>query len=177
VILVAVGTYIHGFDELVAAADAVAGELDLAGFAQIGHSRVIPRQLAWERFLTPAAMAARLAAASLVLCHGGIGLLGEAMRAGKPIIAMPRRGRATATHPAGDQAAVIRRLAERHGIGVCERPDELAGLVRDRMARGLGPQRYDLSSDVPELVASFLARTGASRTSTTLRPKRSARSW
>jgi len=122
-------------------------------------------------------MAARIGAASLVLCHGGIGLLGEAMRAGKSIIAMPRRGRATATHPAGDQAAVVRRLDDRHGIGVCERPDELAGLVRDRMARGIGPQRYDLSSDVPELVASFLARTSVSQPSTMLRPKRSARSW
>lgn len=176
-ILVAVGTYIHGFDELVATADVVARELDLPGFAQIGHSRVIPRWLAWERFLSPAAMAARLAAASLVLCHGGIGLLGEAMRASKPIITLPRRGRPTARQPAGDQVAVVRRLAERHAIGVCERPDELAGLVRERVARGLGPQRYDLASDVPELVAAFLARTSASQAATALEPKRSARSW
>lgn len=175
-ILVAVGTYIHGFDELVAAADAVAEELDLAGFAQIGHSRVIPKRLGWDRFLSPAAMAARIAAASLVLCHGGIGLLGEAMRAGKPIIAMPRRGRPTAKRPAGDQMAVIQRLAARHPIGVCERPEQLVGLVRDRVGRGLGPQPYDLSSDVPELVASFLARTSPSQRSTTRVPKRSARS-
>ena len=80
-ILVAVGTYIHGFDELVAAADAAAAELGLAGFAQIGHSRFVPRQLAWERFLTPAQMANRMTAAHLVICHGGVGLLGEAMRA------------------------------------------------------------------------------------------------
>ncbi|MGD9508847.1 MAG: glycosyltransferase [Geminicoccaceae bacterium] len=175
-ILVAVGTYIQGFDELVTAADTVAAELGLPGFAQIGHSRVVPVQLAWERFLTPAAMAARIAAASLVLCHGGIGLLGEAMRAGKPIIAMPRRGRPTARRPAGDQTAVIQRLAARYPIGVCEQPEQLAALVRDRMRRGLGPQRYDLSSDVPELVASFLARTSPSQPSTTLLPKRSARS-
>ena len=36
-ILVAVGTFIHGFDELVAAADRAAAALDLEGFAQIGH--------------------------------------------------------------------------------------------------------------------------------------------
>ena len=176
-ILVAVGTYIHGFDELVAAADAAAAELGLAGFAQIGHSRFAPRQLAWERFLTPAQMADRMATARLVICHGGVGLLGEAMRAAKPIIVMPRRGRPTAQSPAGDQTALVGRLAERHPILVCEAPGELVGLVRASIARGLEPQRYDLASDVPELVASFLARTSSSQPSTTLRPKRSARSW
>ena len=29
------------------------GELGLSGFAQIGHSRVTPRYLRWERFLPP----------------------------------------------------------------------------------------------------------------------------
>ena len=106
-ILVAVGTYIHGFDELVAAADAAAAELGLAGFAQIGHSRVIPKHLAWERFLPPAALAGRIAQAQLVICHGGIGLLGEAMRAAKPLIVMPRRGRPTPACPAGDQSALV----------------------------------------------------------------------
>lgn len=176
-ILVAVGTYIHGFDELVAAADAVAGELDLEGFAQIGHSRVVPSRLGWERFVTPATMARRIAAAGLVICHGGIGLLGEAMRAAKPIIVMPRQGRPTARSPAGDQTALVHRLAERHPILVCEAPGELAALVRASIARGPGPQRYDLGSDVPELVASFLARTSSSQLATRLRPKRSARSW
>ena len=98
-ILVAVGTYIHGFDELVEAADGAVGELGLPGFAQIGHSRVIPRHLAWERFLLPAALAGRIDGAGLVICHGGMGLLGEAMRAGKPIIAMPRSGCLLYTSP------------------------------------------------------------------------------
>ncbi len=156
-ILVAVGTYIHGFDELVTAADIAAAQLDLDGFAQIGQSRIIPQRLAWERFLAPAAMAARIAAASLVICHGGIGLLGEAMRAAKPIIVMPRRGRPTADSPAGDQSAVVRRLAASHRITVCERGSDLAPLLKARVAAGLAPQSYDLSTDVPRLVATFLA--------------------
>ena len=127
-ILVAVGTYIHGFDELVAAADAAAAELGLAGFAQIGHSRVIPAHLAWERFLPPAVLAGRIAQARLVVCHGGIGLLGEAMRAGKPLIVMPRRGRPTRASPAGDQTALVRRLAERHPIAICDEPGQLKQL-------------------------------------------------
>ncbi len=157
-ILVAVGTFIHGFDELVAAADHAAAELGLVGFAQVGQSRVVPRCLAWERFLPPAAMADRIADASLVICHGGIGLLGEAMRAAKPIIVMPRRGRPTRKSPAGDQSALVRRLAATHPIAICERPEQLVELVASRLSAGLVPQPYNLASDVPALVAKFLAR-------------------
>ena len=155
-ILVAVGTFIHGFDQLVSAADQAAGELGLGGFAQIGHSRVTPRHLAWDRFLPPLALAARIAAAKLVICHGGIGLLGEAMRAGKPIIAVPRHGRPTRGSPAGDQTALLRRLAERHPIRVCAHTDELAPTLRAMVDRGLEHCAYDLGTDIPKLVTDFL---------------------
>ena len=52
-ILVAVGTYIHGFDELVAAADTAAAQLDLDGFAQIGQSRVIPQPVSYTHLTLP----------------------------------------------------------------------------------------------------------------------------
>lgn len=155
-ILVAVGTFIHGFDQLVSAADQAASELGLGGFAQIGHSRVIPRHLAWGRFLPPEALTARIAAARLVICHGGIGLLGEAMRAGKPIIAVPRRGRPTRDSPAGDQTALLCRLAERHPIRICVRTDELAPTVRAMVDMGLMHYAYDLGTDIPQLVTKFL---------------------
>lgn len=162
-ILVAVGTFIHGFDELVRAADAAAATLGLSGFAQIGHSRVVPTSLAWERFLAPELMAQRLAAARLVICHGGIGLLGEAMRAGKPIVAVPRRGRPTRANPAGDQRALLRRLVERHPIQVCEDPGALTPMLRALLAAGLSQQPYDLGSDVPQIVAGYLAKGGSGR--------------
>jgi UDP-N-acetylglucosamine transferase subunit ALG13 len=157
VILVAVGTYIHGFDELVAGADAAAARLGVAGFAQIGHSTVVPRHLAWERFLAPAELASRIAAAALVVCHAGIGLVGEAMRAGKPILLMPRRGRLSRSSPAGDQAELARRLAERYPLRVCERPEELPDLMSAMLDAGPHPCQYVLGSDVPLIVAGFLA--------------------
>lgn len=160
-ILVAVGTFIQGFDALVAAADAAAGHLRLGGFAQIGHSAVTPRHLAWERFLPPERLRERIAAARLVVCHGGIGLIGEAMRAGKPILVVPRRGRPTRASPAGDQTALAWRLAAEHPIRVCERPEELGDMVGAMLADGPATPRYALGSDVPVLVAGFLGRTAA----------------
>lgn len=162
-ILVAVGTFIQGFDALVAAADGAAERLRVAGFAQIGHSAVTPRHLAWERFLPPEHLRERIAAARLVVCHGGIGLIGEAMRAGKPILVVPRQGRPTRASPAGDQTALARRLAEEHPIRVCERPALLGDMVETMLADGPAAPCYPLGSDVPALVAGFLARTAAAQ--------------
>lgn len=158
-ILVAVGTFIRGFDALVDAADGAALRLGLAGFAQIGHSIVEPRHLAWKRFLPPAGLRARIAAADLVVCHGGMGLVGEAMRAGKPIIIVPRRGSPTRASPAGDQTALARRLAALQPVRVCEEPDRLEAALQAALAPDAGRPDYALGSDVPELIAGFLRRS------------------
>jgi hypothetical protein len=94
---------------------------------------------------------------------------------------MPRRGRPTPACPAGDQSALVERLALRHPITVCEDANQLTRLIRTKVEAGLGMQVYDLNSDVPRLVAGFLApkaqpEISRNQPSTTLRPNRSARS-
>ena len=118
-----------------------------------------------------------------MICHGGIGLLGEAMRAGKPIIAVPRRGRPTRDRPAGDQSALVQRLAERHPIKICEQIGDLTSMVQGALRSGLPDQAYELATNVPQIVADFLATncqpfsaTRLNQPSATLRPNRSARS-
>ncbi len=154
-LLVAVGTFVHGFDELVAAADSAAEALDIGGFAQIGGSRVLPRRLEWLRFLPSSELRVRIAVARVVVCHGGVGILGDAMRAGRPIVAVPRRGPTTFDHPAGDQLPLLRRLAERYPIGICERPEQLRAAIEKAL---VGPSTiaYALGSDIPDIVAGFL---------------------
>jgi len=155
-LLVAVGTFLHGFDELVAAADRAAAELGIGGTAQIGGSRVRPRHLAWVRFLPPGELRARIAAARVVVCHGGVGILGDAMRAGRPIVAVPRRGPTSFDHPAGDQLPLLRRLAACYPIQLCERVEGLRAAI-ERALAGPATITYPLRSDVPEIVARFLA--------------------
>ena len=110
-----------------------------------------------------------MAAARVVICHGGIGLIGEAMRAGRPILVLPRRGRPTRESPAGDQGELVHRLAQRHPIRVCDRPEELtaalAALLQDAPSF-----RYEIASDVPAILARYLA-TGDPHSS---RPARSS---
>ncbi len=157
-IVVAVGTFAHGFDELVEGADRAIATLGAVGFAQVGHGRYLPVAMSWARFLPAPAFLARLREASIVVCHGGIGIIGEAMRVGRPIVAVPRRGPTTRRHPANDQSAFLHRLADRLPITVCDDPADITIALRRRLA--LAPPRYELDSDIPDLVARYLAGSG-----------------
>ncbi len=160
-LLVLTGTAFWGFDELVAAADRAAARLGLPGLAQIGGGRVRPRHLDWVRFLPEAELRARLARRPLVVTHGGMGLLGDAMRAGCRIVAVPRRGPTRRRNPANDQTALLERLARLHPIRVCGEPEALEGVLAE-VLRDPGPDPvYRLESDVPAIVRAFLARTAA----------------
>lgn len=154
-LFVAVGTFIKGFDELVEAADLAAGTLGIGGLAQIGHSSVVPRHLLHRRFMPPEEIGHAMRDALIILCHGGVGMLGEAMRAGRPIIAFPRRGPTTSEHPAGDQLPLLEKLVERYPIRLCRERRQLTGMIRQALE---GPTviRYALGTDVPGIIQDFL---------------------
>src|SRR5947207_15722973 len=92
VIFVSVGTQLP-FDRLVRAVDTwvAASGAPLASFAQIGDGDYQPRHLEWTRYLPEAAFRAKVAAASLIVSHAGIGNLMLALQCRKPIVMMPGR--------------------------------------------------------------------------------------
>lgn len=155
-IFVGTGTFLLGFDELVAAADASAEALSLEGFAQIGHSTIVPRRLSYDRFVPIADMRRSMEEADIVVCHGGVGILGEAMRARKPIIAVARRGPTTREHPAGDQLPFLERLAMSTPVRICRSPLELIGHLRELLPTATAID-YPLKTDVPQIISGFLA--------------------
>jgi UDP-N-acetylglucosamine transferase subunit ALG13 len=155
-IFVGVGTFVHGFDALLSGADRAAAELGLPGFAQIGHSRVVPRHLAHARFLPPDALRERLRASRVAVCHAGMGLIGDALRCGCRLILVPRRGPTTADHPANDQTAFAERLAERLPLRLCYDPTDLTPVLEAALA-DTGPSPSPPPSTVPLLLRDFLA--------------------
>ncbi|MGF1475901.1 MAG: glycosyltransferase [Geminicoccaceae bacterium] len=158
-IFASVGTFHAGFDDLVASLDVAASRLRLRGLAQIGHSRVIPRHLNHVRFLDQEAMQAAIASADIIVCHGGMGIVGEALRAGKRIVAVPRTGPTSAGNPANDQRAFLERVATRFAIQVAETPAEIErGLshLLDQPPSVMSAPVLAVSN-VPRLIGSFLA--------------------
>jgi len=162
-LFVAVGTAAGGFDALVEAADRAALRLGMTGLAQIGEGRFCPRQLRWRRFVAPDELAALLARRPLVVTHGGMGLLGDAMRAGCRIVAVPRARATSRRHPSNDQRAFLERLAQRYPIRLCRSPEALEEALAELALAAPAPIRYPLGSTVPQILRTYLQQHRGSR--------------
>lgn len=133
-ILVTVGANTP-FDRLVRCVDEWAGERGRDDvFAQIGRTDYRPTHLRWSAMLSPEEFQRKLAEASAVVAHAGMGTILSALQAGVPILVMPRRA---ALHEQRNdhQLATARQLAERKLVHVAQdetelraRLDELPGL-------------------------------------------------
>jgi UDP-N-acetylglucosamine transferase subunit ALG13 len=160
VIFVGVGTFIGGFDALVAGADRAAGELGIDGFAQVGNSRITPRHLRHARFLAPQALTAQLQASRVAVCHAGMGLIGDALRAGCRLVLVPRQGATNRRHPANDQRAFAERLALRLPLHLCLEPEELTPVIAAALTDTTVMPELPASS-VPAILRGFLVSTTA----------------
>jgi UDP-N-acetylglucosamine transferase subunit ALG13 len=162
VIFVGVGTFIRGFDELVLGADRATAALGVPGFAQIGHSRLVPRHLDHARFLEPRELARRLSASRVAVCHAGMGLIGDALQAGCRLILVPRRGATTPGHPANDQRDFARRLAQSLPLRLCLEPNDLAPVIEAALADTTPPAPPPRST-VPLILQAYLSGRTQSR--------------
>ena len=116
-IFVTVGTQLP-FDRLIRCVDAWAAELDgREVFAQIGPGRYVPKRIGWARALTVAEFTQRVANASLVVAHAGMGSIITALEMGKPILVMPRRAE-FGEHRNDHQLHTVGRFAEQGRIVV-----------------------------------------------------------
>jgi hypothetical protein len=75
---------------------------------------------------------------------------------------MPRCGALSRAHTANDQTAFVHRLADWGPIEVRKNSPDPAQTLDCTLARSPDHRRYALNSNVPRLVADFLARSGKS---------------
>jgi UDP-N-acetylglucosamine transferase subunit ALG13 len=92
-IFVTLGTEKHQFNRLLRALDEAESltELHKTIFAQIGASTYLPKHFSYTRFLTFPEMRERMAAARIVVAHGGVGSTILSLSLGKTPILMPRK--------------------------------------------------------------------------------------
>jgi len=156
-IFVSVGTFVNGFNELISTMDTACATHGFSAFAQIGNSSILPRHMEYTRFLSSEEMILEIGKASLVVSHGGFGILGDAMRARKPIIAVPRQNAAnSAGAPANDQLPVVKRLHEQYGIGMCVDMRDLPIMVNDVLRASISDVDYRLRCNINKLICNYL---------------------
>lgn len=125
------------FDRLVQAVDAWAARSGRADevFAQIGIDAETPTHIESSPLLDPSEFEARVAGSDVIVAHAGMGSILTALRHGKPILVMPRRGALQETRN-DHQVATAERLGAMAKVAVAmdergladrlDRIDELA---------------------------------------------------
>ena len=123
-IYVTVGKMPLGFDRLIEAADALAAGAGEEVLIQAGSSGYRPVNSKWKDFLTFDESEGYIRDSSLVISHAGIGTIIGALRAGTPIIIVPRR-EALKEHFNDHQLEIAAAVKGRPGVEVVE---DVAGL-------------------------------------------------
>ncbi len=160
-ILVTVGGQMP-FDRLVAAVDAWAGSRPGADvLAQIGPTRLAPRNIRWVHLFDPDEFRRRVEEAELVVGHAGMGTILTALELGRPVVVMPRRGDLRETRN-DHQFATAARLAERGLVHVARDAAELAALLdRASELRAAPRLRPWASPELIETLRDFVHLRGA----------------
>jgi UDP-N-acetylglucosamine transferase subunit ALG13 len=149
VIFVTVGMHTAPFDRLVRAADAYARTTAEEVVVQRGASDVETRTARSFDFCDSAEMDRLIRASRVVVCHGADTIL-DVLRAGKPVLAVPRQER-YGEHLNDHQVDFARALAERGGIVVLEDPGTGLAEAVERAAALTIPQ----VPDVPRLAVAI----------------------
>ncbi|SFS10978.1 glycosyltransferase [Sphingomonas jatrophae] len=128
-ILLTVGTQLP-FDRFVRIVDRLAPQLDEPVFAQIGHGRYRPENMAWQAFIGPIEFERLIGECSYIVSHAGIGTMVMAQKHRKPMILFPRRAELE-EHRNDHQLATVRALDGRPGIRIAYDEAGLASLIAD----------------------------------------------
>lgn len=131
-IFVTVGT--TDFDALAARMDGLAPTLDDEVVIQIGRGRYQPQNSAFFRFAPT--LDDHYRRADLVVSHGGLGALVEALRLGKPLVGVSNPDRYDS-----HQDELLCELSEGGYLIWCRRLDGLADDLK--RARSMRPRRYE----------------------------------
>jgi UDP-N-acetylglucosamine transferase subunit ALG13 len=150
-ILVLLGTNPYSFDRLVRAVDDYAPGCQEEIFIQLGHTSYIPRNSRYQRFLQKQEILEKISEARIVITQGGFGSIADCLRAGKRIVAVPRKPE---LKEAPDRQEELVRELERLGrlVGVYEISELPEAIKKAKVAVFKPGTRHQ----IPDLINQFI---------------------
>ena len=132
-------------------------------FIQHGGSRLDFSPLPSAAFLDPADSRRRIEESSLVVAHAGTGTIMSCLRAGVPVIVLPRLASLGETRN-DHQVATARRFAERYGIAFAQDREMLLDMLEraDTIPAGR-PLAEEADPELLQAVLGFVSREGGNR--------------
>lgn len=145
------GTNPYSFDRLVSAVDDYAQRSDEEIFIQLGHTTYIPQKARYQRFLEKQEMLVKIRGASLVITQGGFGSIADCLRAGKKIVAVPRKPE---LREAPDRQEELVRELEKLGrlVGVYEISELPEAIEKAKTTMFKQGARHQ----IPEIISRFI---------------------
>lgn len=152
-ILVLLGTNPYDFSRLARAADDYARQTGEQMFMQLGYTSYRPHTAQAADFLEKKELLAKIAAADLVITQGGAGSISDCLKAGKKVVAVPRR---LEMQEAPDRQEELVLELERVGrlVGVYDIGDLPRAIRRAREAPAISGARHR----IPQLIEDFILR-------------------
>ena len=125
-IFVTLGSQKFQFDRLLKKIDELIDEgiIKEDVFAQIGASTYLPKNYKYTRFMDREEFSAHIENASLVVTHGGTGVIMGAVKRGKKVIAVPRLAK-YGEHVDDHQLQLLRQFDDLGIICYCKDVDDL----------------------------------------------------
>lgn len=151
-IFVTVGSQKFPFDRLVEAADTLVatGAVEGGAFAQTGSCTYVPEHMGHVAFLDREGFRARMGICDVVITHGGTGAIIGAVKAGKRVIAVPRRA-SYGEHVDDHQVEIVSQFADMGLIEPCMDPIDLPAAY----ARALSKTYRSYKSNTEHFVADL----------------------
>lgn len=149
-IFLSVGTAHLPFDSLLKVIDEYVSSNKLDILAQIGYSTYEPNHFKWFRFTSHKEILEHINSAELVIAHGGLAIIGECLRAEKPLVVVPRTGE-EAVNP---QIELVQHLSDQHYLDYVNLPTEIIAYLSGEKVPVTKP--FTLKTRIPEIVNEYV---------------------
>lgn len=157
-IFVCVGSREYQFNRLLKAIDELVeqGRIQEKIIAQIGQSEYVPKHYEWHRFFDRDTFKTYQCEANLIISHAGAGALVSALKLGKQVISVPRRGMYN-EHIDDHQMQISKALSDEGYLREVLDMDKL-GEVIELAYKDPIIKKYEKASNIVEIVDDFLSK-------------------
>lgn len=129
-ILVTVGTQKFPMNRLVEAADLLAEETGAEIFVQTGHSTYIPKYCKYSPFVEKSQFQEMIKNCELLITHSGVGSIMTGVRAGRPVIVVPRL-KALKEHVDDNQQEIAEAFEEKNYVLYCRNLKDIPRMTEE----------------------------------------------
>lgn len=149
---VTVGSQKFQFNRLLQSVDSCvcSNSIITSAFAQTGCCEYVPVHMQHAAFLNRNEFAQRVKDAQIIITHGGTGAIVNALKAGKPVVAMPRRVK-YGEHVDDHQVQIVEQFAE---VGLIEPCIEAADMA-NACERAISTSYFAFTSNTDRFLADL----------------------